>query len=244
MGTLVATGDAPQWPARNWPGSSQPLNWLLLAVLVHITVLWWLGKLPLPAPVRSSALEVQLLSPRPAAPPEPQNPVAPPAQPLPAPVLETTPEMPPATKAEAVTPPLPSPRPVQQPPETEPSSTVPTSVPAPSQPGAEELLSRISRYRLDGQSQLEAAPAAPLPTPVLGLANQTNMLTSLARPLPELPFEPGEMGLNFYPAGIRGDIARGFDKITPEFGFVTSFGLEIKCKYVLVIVSCGWDERR
>ncbi len=234
MGTLVVAVDGPQWPAVKWPRLSAPV-WLVIATLVHCAVLWWLSLQPLPAPVRQPALEVELISPV-IAPPEPI------ARPEPAPLLEREQLAPAEPEEIPVTPDTPKSDPIETRDMPEPSvQPVAEEVAGPT---ADDLLNQMARYRLDGQSQLDIAPEPQIPPMLLGLADQTNMLTTLDRPLPQLPFEPGEMGLRFYSAGFRGKLERGFDKITPEFGFVTSFGLEVKCVYVLVVVACSWDERR
>jgi hypothetical protein len=68
-----------------------------------------------------------------------------------------------------------------------------------------------------------------------------NMMTLLDRPLPDLPFAytPGVVKFAYDP-GIRGDLQRFWDVITPEFGWRTDNGTEVRCIWVLVVVGCGW----
>lgn len=47
-----------------------------------------------------------------------------------------------------------------------------------------------------------------------------------------------------YATGMKGDLHRFWDAITPEFGGITKYGTEIKCKWVLVIVGCAWGRPR
>ncbi|MEM7704651.1 MAG: hypothetical protein AAF358_03810 [Pseudomonadota bacterium] len=246
MGTLTATADLPRWPAARWGRNPRPLRWFWLALLAHLAALWWLAGLPLPEPNvdEREAIRLELvpdrveplpkLAPVPVteAPSEPQ-------QAVPALPTETSPDSPPAEPAPAATAPTPTIPTVSLPP-----TEVPNVDEASPAPRAEDILKRMRRYRIEENPRLTPADPKTPPAPLaLGLADQTNLLTELDGPLPQLPFEPGEMGLRFYSAGVKGDIARTFDRITPEFGFVTNFGLEVRCKYVLIVVSCGWRER-
>ena len=68
-----------------------------------------------------------------------------------------------------------------------------------------------------------------------------NMISMLDQPLPELPFAYTPDLVYFaYDPGLRGDIQRFWDVITPEFGWRTDNGTEFKCKWVLIIAACGW----
>jgi hypothetical protein len=68
-----------------------------------------------------------------------------------------------------------------------------------------------------------------------------NMIAMLDQPMSELPFEytPGLIRFAYDP-GIKGDLQRFWDVITPEFGWRTKNGTEFKCIWVLVIAGCGW----
>jgi len=67
------------------------------------------------------------------------------------------------------------------------------------------------------------------------------LLTMLDRPMQDLPFEytPGLVHFAYAP-GVRGDLQRFWDVITPEFGWRTNSGTEVRCILLLVIVGCGW----
>jgi type IV secretory pathway VirB10-like protein len=68
-----------------------------------------------------------------------------------------------------------------------------------------------------------------------------NMLSMLNQPMPELPFAytPGLVRFSYEP-GVKGDLQRFWDVITPEFGWRTKNGTEFKCIWILVIGGCGW----
>ncbi len=68
-----------------------------------------------------------------------------------------------------------------------------------------------------------------------------SLITMLDQPLPQVPFAytPGLVYFAYDP-GVKGDIQRFWDKITPEFGWKTDNGTEFKCVWVLVIAACGW----
>ena len=68
-----------------------------------------------------------------------------------------------------------------------------------------------------------------------------NMLSMLDRPMQELPFEytPGLVRFSYDP-GVKGDLQRFWDVITPEFGWRTRNGTEFKCIWILIIGGCGW----
>lgn len=68
-----------------------------------------------------------------------------------------------------------------------------------------------------------------------------DMMTMLDKPMPELPFAytPGLIHFAYDP-GVKGDLQRFWDVITPEFGWRTKNGTEFKCIWVLIIGACGW----
>ena len=68
-----------------------------------------------------------------------------------------------------------------------------------------------------------------------------NMLTLLDQPLPDVPFAYTPDLVYFaYEPGVKGDLQRFLDVITPEFGWRTKYGTEVRCILILVIVGCGW----
>lgn len=73
------------------------------------------------------------------------------------------------------------------------------------------------------------------------LPERSDLLAMLDRPMQDLPFEytPGLIRFAYKP-GIIGDLQRFGDKITPEFGWITKYGTEVRCVWVLVIAACGW----
>lgn len=68
-----------------------------------------------------------------------------------------------------------------------------------------------------------------------------SMIAMLDQPMPEVPFAyaPGLVRFAYAP-GVKGDLQRFWDVITPEFGWRTNNGTEFKCVWVLVIAACGW----
>ena len=68
-----------------------------------------------------------------------------------------------------------------------------------------------------------------------------SMVAMLEQPITELPFaySPGLVRFAYEP-GVKGDLQRFWDVITPEFGWRTKNGTEFKCIWVLVIGGCGW----
>ena len=68
-----------------------------------------------------------------------------------------------------------------------------------------------------------------------------NMISMLDQPLPEVPFAyVSDLVYFAYEPGVKGDLQRFWDVITPEFGWRTKYGTEVKCVLVLVIIGCGW----
>lgn len=68
-----------------------------------------------------------------------------------------------------------------------------------------------------------------------------NMIAMLDQPMPEVPFAYTPDLVYFaYDPGVKGDLQRFWDVITPEFGWRTRYGTEVKCILVLVIIGCGW----
>lgn len=70
---------------------------------------------------------------------------------------------------------------------------------------------------------------------------QANMITMLDQPMQELPFEYTAGLIRFaYDPGVKGDLQRLWDIITPEFGWITDYGTQVKCKLILIIAGCAW----
>ena len=68
-----------------------------------------------------------------------------------------------------------------------------------------------------------------------------DLMAMLDQPLPEVPFAYTPNLVYFaYEPGVKGDFQRFWDVITPEFGWRTKYGTEVKCIMVLVIIGCGW----
>ncbi len=68
-----------------------------------------------------------------------------------------------------------------------------------------------------------------------------NLIAMLDQPMPEVPFAytPGLVRFAYAP-GVKGDLQRFWDVITPEFGWRTRNGTEFKCIWVLIVGGCGW----
>ena len=71
--------------------------------------------------------------------------------------------------------------------------------------------------------------------------SRQNMISMLDQPMPDIPFahEPGLIYFAYDP-GVKGDLQRFWDVITPEFGWRTKNGTEVKCILMVVIIGCGW----
>ena len=68
-----------------------------------------------------------------------------------------------------------------------------------------------------------------------------SMIAMLDQPMQELPFAYNPGLIHFaYDPGVKGDLQRFWDVITPEFGWRTKYGTEVKCIMILVIIGCGW----
>ena len=68
-----------------------------------------------------------------------------------------------------------------------------------------------------------------------------DMIAMLDQPMPEVPFAYTPGLINFaYDPGVKGNLQRFWDVITPEFGWRTKNGTEFKCVWVLIIGACGW----
>jgi hypothetical protein len=223
------------------PRTGRPISlWLALlaALVLHIAILL------LPATKRLSPdhrdisqIEVQLIVPElpEPAPPEPEAiPETPPETPRA--VVEVQPEttpvepQPPMLSATAPPPEIPrSPEEMTAAEQKSLSKTILTRQFISEKPVTEELFGRP--YWPDSTE-----PQREFHYPV-----RPDLLAMLDQPMPELPFAytPGLVRFAYDP-GVRGDLQRFWDVITPEFGWRTRYGTEVRCIYVLVIVACGW----
>lgn len=79
------------------------------------------------------------------------------------------------------------------------------------------------------------------PQPGFHIPMRESMMTLLDQPMQELPFAytPGLVHFAYDP-GVKGDLQRFWDVITPEFGWRTKNGTEFKCVWVLIVAGCGW----
>lgn len=68
-----------------------------------------------------------------------------------------------------------------------------------------------------------------------------DLIEMLNQPLPDLPFDytPGLIYFAYDP-GLKGELQRFWDVITPEFGWRTRYGTEVKCALILIIPGCVW----
>lgn len=109
---------------------------------------------------------------------------------------------------------------------------------------ARQLLSRQYLSERPVRDPLSAAgphPQTHAPERSFHYPRRIDMLTMLDRPLPDLPFEYTSGLVRFaYDPGVRGDMQRFWDKITPEFGWTTRYGTEVRCVWVLAVMACGW----
>ena len=90
-------------------------------------------------------------------------------------------------------------------------------------------------------------PSIERPEPVHGKSfhypGKENMISYLEKSMPDLPFEytPGLIYFAYDP-GLKGELQRFWDVITPEFGWTTDRGTEVKCVWMLVMAGCGWKQ--
>jgi len=97
------------------------------------------------------------------------------------------------------------------------------------EPAADQLFGpAIARYSVEPRTEFHYPKKA-------------SLVAMLNQPMQDLPFEytPGLIHFAYAP-GVKGDLQRFWDIITPEFGMITDHGTEIRCVWVLVIAACGW----
>jgi hypothetical protein len=151
----------------------------------------------------------------------------------------------------------------------EPATTVPGRVarevvsetrdPEPVEPG--EALTSEATPLLDDPALVTRLLAAPFerdpppgpfdrldstdPAPVDFRFPERESMTSLLTPtLPDLPFADSGLDVFMYTPGWQGDLHRGFDKITPEFGYTTNTGFMVRCRWLIIFAGCGWGRSR
>ena len=234
-----------QHPARGYkkPNSSILLA-LALALIVHVLVLL----APLSSDVQDSGrsaarIEIQLTA---FAPPKQVEEIV-----EPEPISKPVPEPPPV--------PEPAEEPVTMPLEKmveNMASTQPTPLLKPINRDIEQMNheqktqlthSILSRQFISEPGAAEQVFGKPLPSlqadPIAEFhyPMRENMIAMLDKPMQDLPFEYREGLVYFaYEPGIKGDLQKFWDDITPEFGWITRYGTEVRCVWVLVIAACGW----
>jgi hypothetical protein len=187
-------------------------------------------------------------------------------QPPPSVVTEPEPETE-ATPPEPVSEPLPEilPEPPENPPQRQAETEPPKPLP---EPTVTELPTRRLQRDLDGMSELEknvltstilarqfiteeSAVDRLFGKPLVQEGNdlqkdfhyplRPDLIEMLDRPLPDLPFAYTPDLVYFaYDPGVKGDLQRFWDVITPEFGWRTKYGTEVKCGLILIIIGCAW----
>jgi len=226
-------------------GRTNPGIWLalLIALGLHALILLLPLSGPKTEPAPSVALiELQIVKPEPPPVADDILPVTP--EPPPSPALLPTPmaqevPAPPAKKqpeVAAATPPATTLVPNEHDPELMSKAekrrlthTILSSQFITEESAADQLFGKpIARYNVEKQQEFH-------------YPEKDNLATILNQPMQELPFEytPGLVYFAYDP-GIRGNLQRFWDTITPEFGWITRYGTEVKCKWVLVIAACGW----
>ena len=117
-----------------------------------------------------------------------------------------------------------------------------------SEPEKKQLTSTIlARQFLTEESAADQLFGKPLSKPGTELYKgfhyplRPDLITMLDKPIPDVPFDytPGLVYFAYDP-GVKGDLQRFWDVITPEFGWRTRYGTEVRCVLVLVLVGCGW----
>lgn len=200
------------------------------ALGLHFILLFvpFASQMPVPESSRST-IELQLttISPQPETPP------------MPAPELE-----------EAVPEPEPEPVPVATaPPETSRvARNLPPDLVNMSEPEKQQLTNTIlGRQFFTEESAVDQLFGKPLVQNNTEIQQEfhyplkQNMVTMLDQPLPDMPFAYTPDLVYFaYEPGVKGDLQRFWDVITPEFGWRTKYGTEVRCVLVLVLVGCAW----
>jgi hypothetical protein len=219
------------------------------ALGLHFILLFvpFASQMPVPESSRST-IELQLttISPQPETPPMPAPELEEAVpEPEPEPVPELEPE-PPKVVLEEQTEPIPV---ATAPPETSlVTRNLPPDLVNMSEPEKRQLTSTIlSRQFFTEESAVDQLFGKPLMQNSTEIQKEfhfplkQNMMTMLDQPLPDVPFAyTPDMVYFAYEPGVKGDLQRFWDVITPEFGWRTKYGTEVRCILVLVLVGCGW----
>lgn len=241
--------DGRQKSARDGTGEKAGI-WLALAIAIglHVIVLMLPIARHKPAgEMHGPSIELQLTTvyPQTPAPPTDQpEPVLPP----PEPATETAAELP-HVAPEEPTGPMADPA-TDEPPATERLVERETQrdLDSMSDPEKSQLTSTIlARQFFTEESAADQLFGKPLQQPATELFKgfhyplRPDLISMLDQPVPDLPFAytPGLVYFAYEP-GVKGDLQRFWDVITPEFGWRTKYGTEVRCVLVLVLVGCGW----
>ena len=135
--------------------------------------------------------------------------------------------------------PRPEPEPVTPPVVTETPAPV-VSAPAEPAPPSPSITSRLSRYRLEGYTEVpEMEPPTAIPRELGSAPAAPTLAAVLDTTPPELPFADPDTPFVFFSTGLEGGVEKAFYKVTKEFGFKVA-SAEVKCAWIVVIVACGW----
>ena len=219
--------------------------WLALtfALVLHLALLLvpLAGQKPEPE-TSQSTLELQLIASRPQT-PSPPDPVPEPDKPPP----EPTPVAPQPPEVVQEEPPNPIPATTEPPPGLI-AKNLPPDMDNMHEPDRTQLTNTIlARQFFTEESAADKLFGKPLaqdstePRKEFHYPRRQNMLAMLDKPLPDVPlvYTPGLVHFAYEP-GVKGDLQRFWDVITPEFGWRTKYGTEVRCILILVIAGCAW----
>lgn len=227
---------------QNRTGSKAGI-WLALtfALVLHLALLLvpMAGQKPVPE-TSQSTLELQLTASRLQIPSPPvREPDKPPPEPTP-----VAPQQP-----EVVQEDQPSPLPATtEPPPGLIAKNLPPDMDNMNEPDRAQLTNTIlARQFFTEESAADKLFGKPLaqdstePRKEFHYPRRQNMLAMLDKPLPDVPlvYTPGLVHFAYEP-GVKGDLQRFWDVITPEFGWRTKYGTEVRCILILVVAGCAW----
>ena len=110
----------------------------------------------------------------------------------------------------------------------------------------ERLLTRLRNAPMESDPVISIfGPGQPAPEAVeeFQFPEREGLLTMLDTPLPDLPFEDPGLDVFMYRPDALGTLHRGFDTLTPEFGFTTKTGFTVRCRFILIAAGCGWGRK-